>query len=469
MLLSLKWLREFVPYEGTAEELGEKLTMLGLELDELVRPYRDLEELVVGRVLECGRHPDSDHLSICKVDVGSEVLDIVCGAPNVARGQYVVVAPVGSTLPGGLKIKKAKLRGQPSHGMICSERELGLSDDHSGILVLDELLEEEPRAALKPGQKAVEAMNLDTEVLDVGLTPNRPDCLSVLGFAREVAMTWNLPLSLPRLDREGVDCGSTALDGLKLKVESGEVSPLYMLQAVEDVKVGRAPAWMRWRLNAVGLRSISNIVDVTNYVMMELGQPLHSFDFGKVRGGRVGVALAGEGEELVTLDGRKRRLKARDITIRDAEGPIGLAGVMGGENTEIDDASTAVMLESAVFNPSNIRFTSKRLDLPSDAAYRFERGVDQGLTAFALERAALLIARLGQGRMAASPLSLELKPVKAPRITLRQARAEALVGVPLNPLFALGPSRLWAARCKRPRRTGAARSGRSLRRAGAET
>lgn len=432
MLLSLKWLREFVPYTGGAEELGEKLTMLGLELDELIHPYKELEALVVGHVLECGRHPDADKLSVCKVDVGSEVLDIVCGAPNVARGQYVVVAPVGAALPGGLVIKKAKLRGQPSHGMICSERELGLSDEHSGIMVLEELL---PGSTFTPGQAAVEAMNLDTEVLDISITPNRPDCLSVLGLAREAALAWNLPLSLPELDRSGVEATSKALDGLGLEVESGEVAQLYMLQAIEGVKAGKSPAWLRWRLNACGLRSISNIVDVTNYVMLELGQPLHSFDFAKVRGGRVGVALAKEGERLVTLDGQERVLKARDITIRDAEGPIGLGGVMGGANSEIDDASTAVLLESAVFNPSNIRFTSKRLDLPSDAAYRFERGVDQAMTAFALERAALLIARLGGGRMAQKPLSVEPKPLAPPQITLRQGRAEALAGVKFDTSF----------------------------------
>lgn len=431
MLLSLKWLREFVPYTGSAEELGEKLTMLGLELDELVRPYKELEELIVGHVVECAPHPDSDHLSVCKVDVGTEVLDIVCGAPNVAKGQYVVVAPVGATLPGGLVIKKAKLRGQPSHGMICSERELGLSEDHSGIMVLNELME----GPFTPGASAVETMNLDTEVLDIGLTPNRPDCLSVLGFAREVAMSWNLPLSMPKLDKEGVDFSSKALDSLKLEVESGDVSQLYMLQAIEDVKFGKAPAWMRWRLNAVGIRSISNIVDVTNYVMMELGQPLHSFDYNKVRGGKVRVALASDGEKHVTLDGNERVLKGRDITIRDAERAIGLGGVMGGQNSEIDDSCTAVMLESAIFNPSNIRFTSKRLDLPSDAAHRFERGVDQGMTAFALERAALLIARIAKGRMAAKPLSAELKPISLPVITLRQGRAEALVGVKFDTSF----------------------------------
>lgn len=431
MLLSLNWLREFVPYEGTAEELGDKLTMLGLELDELRRPYKELEELVVGYVQECGRHPDADKLSVCKVDVGTKILDIVCGAPNVAQGQYVVVVPVGATLPGGLKIKKAKLRGQPSNGMICSERELGLSDDHNGIMVLQDLLE----GPFTPGQKATDAMNLDMEVLDIGITPNRPDCLSVLGLAREVAMAYNLPLTLPRLDREGIDMSGKGLEGLKLEVESAEVAPFYQLRAIEGLKTDRSPAWMRWRLNACDLRSISNIVDVTNYVMMELGQPLHSFDFSKVRGGKVRVALAEEGEKLLTLDGQERTLTRRDITIRDAERAIGLGGVMGGENTEIDDQSTSVMLEGAIFNTSSIRHTAKRLNLPSDAAYRFERGVDQGMTAYALERAALLIAKLGGGKLCADALTQELAPIRERNITLRKKRAEKLIGVALDAPF----------------------------------
>ncbi|MDL2285274.1 phenylalanine--tRNA ligase subunit beta [Desulfovibrio sp. OttesenSCG-928-F07] len=434
MLLSLKWLREFVPYTGTAEELGNKLTMLGLELDELCRPYAELEDLIVGYITECAQHPDADKLSVCKVDVGTEVLDIVCGAPNVAKGQYVVVAPVGATLPGGLKIKKAKLRGAPSNGMICSERELGLSDDHSGIMVLQDLLE----GPFTPGAKAIDTMGLDTEVLDISITPNRPDCLSVLGFAREVAMAYNLPLTLPPLNKDGVEFGSEALNGLSLEVENAGIAPFYQLRAIEGVKVGKSPAWLRWRLNACGQRSISNIVDVTNYVMLELGQPLHCFDFSKVKGGKVRVARATDGEKHITLDGQERTLTSRDITIRDAERAIGLGGVMGGENSEIDEASGSVMLEGAVFNTSSIRHTAKRLNIPSEASYRFERGVDQGMTAYALERAALLIARLGQGKMSNSALTSELQPVAKRNITLRKDRAEQLIGVPLSADFCSG-------------------------------
>ncbi|MDR1125660.1 MAG: phenylalanine--tRNA ligase subunit beta [Deltaproteobacteria bacterium] len=431
MLLSINWLREFVPYEGTAEDLGARLTMLGLELEELKHPFAELEKMLVGYIAECDPHPDSDHLTVCRVDVGSETLNIVCGAPNVAKGQYVVVAPVGSSLPGGLAVKKARLRGQESNGIICSERELGLSDDHSGILVLNEAL----AGPFTPGKKAVDVMGLDTEVLELGVTPNRGDCLSIYGLAREVAVAYNLPLTLPKLDYSGVAANSRALETLRVEVENGDICPVYRLRAIEDLKVGPSPARLRWRLQAMGQRAISNLVDVTNYIMLELGQPLHSFDYHKVRGGVVRVAMAREGEKLVTLDGQERALTPRDITIRDAEGAIGIGGVMGALNSEIDSGSRAVLLEGAVFGPSYIRHTAKRLHLPSEAAYRFERCVDQGMNAYALERAALLIAKLGQGRVSAGCLELELKPWQGPLLPLRLARVEKLIGVPFKPEF----------------------------------
>ncbi|MDR2503184.1 MAG: phenylalanine--tRNA ligase subunit beta [Deltaproteobacteria bacterium] len=439
MLLSLRWLREFTPYEGTAEELGARLTMLGLELEELRHPCREMEETLIGRVLECVRHPNADHLSLCRVDTGApEPAQIVCGAPNVAAGQHVVVAPEGSSLPGGLRIKKAKIRGELSQGMICSERELGLSDEHDGILVLeDDILQSGGAVSFKPGMKATEALRLDTEVLDISVTPNRPDCLSVLGLAREIALAFGLPLRLPLLEREGLETDASSLESMRLEVESGEISPFYQLRLITGLSARRGPAWMRWRLRACGQRAIYNLVDVTNYIMLELGQPLHSFDFDKVRGGLVRVALAGEGETLSTLDGQERSLTASDITIRDAHGPIGLAGVMGGAGTAVHGGSRAVLLEGAVFDPSRIRRTARRLSLPSEAAYRFERGVDQGLAAFALERAALLIADLGGGRMERRPLHLELKPLSRPAVSLRRARAESLIGVPLEDDFCL--------------------------------
>ena len=432
MLLSLNWLREFVPYEGTAEELGERLTMLGLELEEVVRPYEGIKDVVLGRVLTCDMHPDSDHLHVTTVDVGQgEPLTIVCGAPNVAAGQLVPVAPVGATLPGGLAIKKAKLRGVPSFGMICSERELGLTEDHSGILVLPEA----DRAGRKPapGERLIEAYDFDREVLDISITPNRGDCLSVLGFAREVAAAYGLPLTLPAFEVR--ESGPDVSAELPIEVTDGDLCPAYTGRVLEDARVMPSPAWMRYRLHAVGVRAISNLVDITNYILMELGQPLHAFDRDKLEGGRIIVAPAAEGERLVTLDGQERVLKAGDGLIRDAARPVALAGVMGGLATEITDESRSVFLECAVFRPASVRRTARRLGLSSEASYRYERGVDQTGMDFARERAAALMAELSGATIRTGVCRCEPKPWKAPVVRFRRTKAQDLLGVPLDAEF----------------------------------
>lgn len=425
MLLSMNWLREFVPYEGTAAELGDRLTMVGLELDGLSKPREALRPIVVGYVAECGRHPEADKLSVCKVDVGDEVLDIVCGAPNVAQGQKVAVVKVGATLPNGLHVKKAKLRGASSHGMICSEMELGLGEDHDGILVLD--------SSARVGSSLLDVLPLDDEILDISITPNRGDCLSVLGIAREVAAVTGLPLTLPRFGKtfSGSDAGGL----LTLEIADPELCPLYHGVVIEGAKTAKAPGWMRYRLSSVGVRSISNLVDATNYILMELGQPLHAFDLDTIRGGRVIVRGADEGERFTTLDGQERVLTGADITIRDAEGITCIGGVMGGLNSEITDKSSRVFLESAIFNPSNIRKTSRRLGIPSEAAYRFERGVDQCGATFALERAAHLMAEISGGFVRPGLIKSEPRPWKSPTLRLRHQRAEALIGISLDRAF----------------------------------
>lgn len=425
MLLSLNWLREFVPYEKDGAALGEALTMVGLELDGLTRPYEALRPIVVGHVAECGPHPEADKLSVCRVDVGDEVLDIVCGAPNVAQGQKVAVVKVGVTLPTGLTVKKAKLRGLPSHGMICSERELGLSEEHDGIMTLD--------PAAVPGVSLLDALNLDDEVLDVSVTPNRGDCMSILGLARETAAITGLPLTMPKPKLEEI--GTPASESVSIEILQPELCPLYIGRIIEGARIRQSPGWMRFRLQSVGVRAISNLVDVTNYVLMELGQPLHAFDFDRIRGAKVLVRAADEGERFTTLDGQERVLTATDITIRDAEGIIALGGVMGGLDSEITDKSSRVLLESAIFNPPNIRRTSKRLGLGSEASYRFERGVDQGGSAFAVDRAAALMAELGGGGVRPGRVTDEPRPWRSPRISLRKARAESLLGVQLDDSF----------------------------------
>ena len=425
MLLSLRWLREFVPYEGTAAALGDSLTMVGLELDGLSQPYEALRPIVVGYVAECGPHPEADKLSVCRVDVGDEVLDIVCGASNVAQGQKVAVVKVGSTLPGGLTIKKAKLRGQPSNGMICSERELGISEEHDGIMVL-------PQDA-KVGSLLLDALELDDEILDISVTPNRGDCLSVLGLAREVAAITGLPLTMPRFEMR--EAGPDATNALPIEILQPELCPLYHGRIIENAATRQSPDWMRYRLLSIGVRAISNLVDVTNYILMELGQPLHAFDMDCIRGGRIIVCAADEGEKFTTLDGQQRVLTGADITIRDTEGVIALGGVMGGLNSEITEKSSRVFLESAIFNPPSIRRTGRRLGLHSEAGFRFERGVDQQGATFALDRAAALMAELSGGTVRPGIMKAEPLPWKSPSIRLRKSRAEGLLGISLEDTF----------------------------------
>ncbi len=425
MLLSLSWLREFTPYEGTAEALGDRLTMLGLELEDIRRPYDAISSIVVGHVVSCDNHPESDHLHVCKVDAGQgELLDIVCGAPNVAAGQKVPVALVGTKMPDGMMIKKAKLRGAPSFGMICSERELGLTEDHTGIMVLPE--------SFVVGKPLVEQLELDREVLDISITPNRADCLSVLGLARETALACNLPLSIPDLPLE-LDSGAEVL--VPIDIDDPEHCWLYSGRVITGVKIGPSPMRLRHRLHAVGVRPISNIVDVTNYILFEYGQPLHSFDMDKLEGGRIVVRRAQEGDTFTTLDGQERALTAADLCIRDGARAVALAGVMGGLNSEISDASTNVFLESAVFKPATIRKTSRRLGLSSEASYRFERGIDQQRTVWALDRACAMMAAVSGGRVQRGLSINEPRPFKAASIEFRPARADSLLGVQLGADF----------------------------------
>lgn len=435
MLAPLSWIREITPYEGDARTLGDKLTMLGLELEGIVNPFRDIMDIVVGFVAERVPHPQSDHLSLCKVDVGDEILDIVCGAPNVAAGQKVAVAKIGVKLPDGTVIKKAKLRGEPSMGMICSERELGLSDDHSGILVLPD--------SVDVGHKLVDALYLDTEVLDLSITPNRGDCLSILGIARETALAFDLPCRLPDLPLI-IDPRAEPIE-TAIKIENPDLCPLYSGRILVDVRPTPSPPRLKYRLHAVGLRSISSVVDITNYILYEVGQPLHAFDLDKLSGGEIIVRSARNGEKVRTLDGKERELREGDICICDAEKIVALGGVMGGENTEITPASKNIFVESAVFNPVNIRKTSRRLGLASDASYRFERGVDQTRSVWALDRACAMMASVGGFPIKefafAEPRPLrggfpiksfafaEPRPFVPAKIKYNPARANALLGI----------------------------------------
>jgi phenylalanyl-tRNA synthetase beta chain len=426
MLLSLNWLREFVPYEGPIDTLADRLTMLGLEVEGITRPFAAGKDVVVGRVLTREKHPDADKLSVCTVDVGGEApLQIVCGAANVAAGQFVPVARVGTTLPGGLTIKKSKIRGVESFGMICSESELGLAEKSEGILALDG----EPSI----GVTLAEALNLDDVVLEIGITPNRADCLSILGLARETAMAFGLPVTMPKA--QVVEDGPDAAKLVSIRIPEPELCPVYRARIIRGVTIKPSPAWMRYRLTAMGQRPVNNIVDVTNYVMLELGQPLHAFDKALLAGDFIEISRAFEGQRFTTLDGQERALTARDLLIKDGAKPVALAGVMGGENTEISARSTEVLLECAIFDPATIRKTGRRLGLSSESSYRFERGVDQPGSLFAMNRAASLMAMVSGGRVLHGIAESEPKPWVGPKLPFRPERATELLGVEMTHEF----------------------------------
>ncbi|GAB6058620.1 phenylalanine--tRNA ligase subunit beta [Desulfonatronum parangueonense] len=426
MFLSLNWLREFTPYEGTSEQLADRLTMLGLEVEEVTRPFAHLANVVVGRVLDCERHPQSDRLNLCRVDIGQvRTLPIVCGASNVAQGQLVAVAKPGVALPDGKVIAETVIRGEPSQGMICSEVELGLGEESDGIMVLD--------GHYNLGHSLLRVLDLNDEVLNISITPNRGDCLSVLGLAREVAAEFNLPLKLPRLDviEEGPDCS----DAVSIVIDEPELCPLYQARIIEGIRIAPSPAWLQRRLLSVGQRPINNVVDVTNFILMEWGQPLHAFDLALLSGKMIRVGLAREGQSFETLDGRTRTLLSSDLLIHDAEKAVALAGVMGGANSEVTKQTSSILLECAVFNPVSIRKTSRRLGLSSESSYRFERGVDQPGAKLALDRAMALIQETAGGTVMRGVAWNQPRPWLSPLISFRPERARKLLGLPLEDAF----------------------------------
>ncbi|MFA6009483.1 MAG: phenylalanine--tRNA ligase subunit beta [Desulfobacteraceae bacterium] len=395
MKVSLSWLREYVPVTMPTEELADALTMIGLEVDAIHNRFGSLDGVVVSRIVDIKPHPNADKLSLCQVDVGGEqMLSIVCGAPNAALGLVIPCALPGATLPNGITIKKGKLRGELSEGMLCSASELGLSLEKSGIMEL------ETQAA--PGTPLVQALGLNDATLELGVTPNRPDCLSIIGVAREVGAFSN-PRSKVNYPSSDTAEPSKAYGKIgeytSVEILNPELCPRYAAQLVFDVKVGPSPFWLQDRLISVGLKPINNIVDVTNFIMMETGQPLHAFDFDRLAQNRIIVRAASDGESFTTLDNKAHTLDREMLMICDGEKPVALAGVMGGLNSEIQEDTTRVLIESAYFNPSCIRKTSKKTALSTDAAYRFERGIDPEGTIYAVNRAASLITTLGKGNL----------------------------------------------------------------------
>ena len=391
MLISLNWLKQYVDIEGISiEELDNTLTMIGQEVEKIDIKGGNLKNIVTAQIIEKGEHPDSDHLTVCKVNNGTEILQIICGASNHKSGDKVVLAQVGAVLGEDFKIKKSKIRGLESFGMLCSEKELGIGDSHEGIMILPEDAE--------IGIEIKDYLSINDTIIELEITPNRPDCLSHIGIARELAVYYNKELKFPEVKIHEKH-SEKAENSVHVEIEDKNISRRYTARVVKNVEIKESPEWLKERLNSIGIRSINNIVDITNFVLMEMGHPIHAFDLDKIEGNKIIVRKAKENEKLVTLDEKERDLEENDIVISDGKKAVALGGVMGGYNSEIDENTKNILIEVAHFNPLNIRKTSKRLTLSSDASYRFERGVDLEDAVKVIDRVASLVQEIAGGEI----------------------------------------------------------------------
>ncbi len=419
MKVSLNWLKDYVDIQMDLKDLVNLLTMAGLEVEEVSTVGEGFEKVIVAEIESIQKHPNADRLSLVKVKTGKESLSIVCGATNIREGQKVPLALLGAKLPNGMEIKRSKIRGITSEGMLCSEIELGLGEDASGIMILS--------SSLLVGSDLGEALGLKDVILNLSITPNRPDCLCVIGVAREIAALTHQRLRYPKISiPEG---GEEIYQKTSVTLLDPDLCPRYVARLIEGVKIGPSPFWMKNRLEKVGIRSINNVVDVTNYVMMEYGQPLHAFDFELLEEGRIVVRRAKEGESFFTLDGVKRTLSKEMLVICDGVKPVAIAGVMGGLNSEIKEDTKVVLLESAYFSPMENRWASKQLGLETEAAYRFGRGIDYGGCVIAANRASQLIQELAGGRIVEGVIDAYPKLMKPNPIRLRPKRIHQILGI----------------------------------------
>jgi phenylalanyl-tRNA synthetase beta chain len=421
MKVSVEWLSELVSPLPAPEELARRLTRAGLEVEGMERPAEALHGVVVARIAAAAPHPSAEKLTVTQVEAGGERLQVVCGAKNFQVGDLVPLATVGTSLPGGPTIQRASLRGVESHGMLCSGKELGLSDDASGLLILP--------GNLVPGTPLARALGLEDTVLEVNVTPNRGDALSHLGVAREAAAVLRLPLH--RNLRVPVESGAPVSDAIRIEISDPVGCPRFTARVLEGVRIGPSPAWLRQRLERCGVRSISNVVDVTNYVMLELGQPMHAFDLDRIQGGFLRVRRAREGEPLTTLDGKQRTLVADDLVIEDVRGAQSLAGTMGGADTEVSAGTTRVLLEAANWDPGTIRRMARRHQLHSEASYRFERGVDRSVLPEVLDHAAALMAELSGATVRRGRVDVYPRPAEPRIVALGKGDVERLLGAPV--------------------------------------
>ncbi|HWO90162.1 MAG TPA: phenylalanine--tRNA ligase subunit beta, partial [Gemmatimonadales bacterium] len=428
MKASLRWLEELLGTKLDPAQVRDRLAMLSAPVDSMETTHAALGAIVVGLVLEAERHPNADRLTLCRVDDGDGApKSVVCGAPNVTAGRKYPFARVGVTLPGGLVLERRKIRGETSEGMLCSARELGLGEEHEGIL---ELVTDAP-----PGTPLLRVLDVADTRYELDITANRPDLLCHEGIARDLGAVLGRPVKLPALPGAPepprivrAKSASGEVDGAAVTIEDVEGCPRYAAAVIRGVKVGPSPAWLRERLAAVGSRSINNVVDATNYLMLENGQPLHAFDLAKLRGGAIVVRRARPGEKLVTLDGVERHLSPEMTLICDAERAVAIAGVMGGLDSEVTASTTDILLECAWFEPKRIRRTRRELGMSTDASYRFERGVDQEATAARLARAAQLIAAVAGGRITGA-VDVYPAPAQPRTVFLRDARITQVLGV----------------------------------------
>lgn len=429
MQVSFKWLQEYVDIDITPEELAEKLTNAGVTVDEIEYLNKGIEGVVVAKVLTVQKHPNADKLSLCQVTTDNEnVYQVVCGAPNVRDGQIVPFALVGANLPGNVKIKKVKLRGVESQGMICSAQELGIDDEslpseqREGILVLD------PSAPL--GEDIVKYLNLDDCILKLDLTPNRGDCLSVINIAREIGAILGKKVKLPEISFAEID--KNVHDFVQIKIDAPDLCYRYAARIVEGVTIKPSPLWLQHRLRCSGIRPINNVVDITNYILLEYGQPLHAFDYNFLEQGQIIVRQAKPGEKIVTLDGQERELTEEMLLITDPTKAVAVAGVMGGENSEVKETTTTVLIESAYFNPKSIRRTSTGLGLRSESSLRFEKGINIETVVEACNRAAQLMADLAGGRILKGVADNYPTPIKRTVIHLQLDKINKVLGTALT-------------------------------------
>jgi phenylalanyl-tRNA synthetase beta chain len=429
MRFTLSWLKEYVEFDVPPGKLAERLTMSGLEVESLEYLGKGLEEILVAEIRDIRPHPNANKLLLCDVSDGTKSYRIVCGAKNMRLNDKVALAKPGTTLPKsrkfpeGVTIETTRIRGELSEGMLCSEVELGLGDDDEGIIILPERSE--------VGGSIVKPLGLDEVVFEIGVTPNRPDCLSVIGIAREVAAIFGYALKYPRfrLLEEGDHIDKLAT----VEVLDSEGCPRYSCRVITDLKIAPSPAWLKTRLENCGIRSINNVVDITNFVMLEWGQPLHAFDYDLIEGKKIIVRRANDGEVIQTLDGLERILTDEDLIISDASKPIAIAGVMGGASTEVSDATKNILLESAFFNPVRVRRTSKRTNLKSESSFRFERQVDINGVVKALDRASELMRELAGGAISRSVVDAYPNPVSRSEVKLCTKGLNNLLGTELEP------------------------------------